>query len=155
MEDLYNVIHDKSMDIYTEIDEQVDDFWKWSKSEKQVQEWETFYTQWTLIYTLISKLIETTEYKDWNRKTLNNLLYIIGRDNECEEIIDLLTSKPSIFYNLAEEALNYNDSDTRWQFAHYLGDITQEEPRARELLIKYSEDKFEYVRRRALAVLEH
>ncbi|ULO08520.1 hypothetical protein H1230_06850 [Paenibacillus sp. 19GGS1-52] len=102
----------------------------------------------------MSKLIENTEYEEWNRKTLNNLLYIIGRDNECEEIIEQLTRKPSIFYPLAEEALNYNDSDTRWQFAHHLGSITQQEPKASDLIIKFSKDYVEYVRRRALRVLD-
>lgn len=53
MDDLYFVIYDKSKDIYTKIDEQVDEFWKWSKNEKQVKEWETTYEHWTLIYTLI------------------------------------------------------------------------------------------------------
>ncbi|TXK80681.1 HEAT repeat domain-containing protein [Paenibacillus sp. N3.4] len=154
MEELYFIIHDNSKDIYTKIDEQIDKFWKWSKNQKQVKEWEPNYELWTLIYTLISKLFENSEYKDWDRKTINNLLYIIGRDNECEEIIDQLTRKPSILYPLAEEALNYHDNDTRWQFAHYLGRITQKEPRAKELIVKFSEDYVEYVRRRALAALE-
>ncbi|WP_442601809.1 hypothetical protein [Paenibacillus sp. KN14-4R] len=154
MDELYFKIHDNSKDIYTKIDEQVDEFWKWSKNEKQVKEWEANYESWTLIYSLISKLIETTEYKDWDRKTVNNLLYLIGRDNECEEIIVQVASKPSILCSLAEEALNYHDNDTRWQFAHHLGTITDKEPRTLELIIKFSEDYVEYVRRRAYAVLD-
>ncbi|SLJ96938.1 MULTISPECIES: hypothetical protein [unclassified Paenibacillus] len=154
MEDLYLLIHDPSKDIYTKIDEIVDDFWIWSKKQKQVLEWETNYSNWSLLISLVFSLIETTEYTEWDQNTLNNLLYLIARDNECETIIDKLSERSSSFLFLAEEALRYSDNDARWQFAHYLIQVKDQETKVIELIKKYSEDYVEYVRRRALAALE-
>ncbi len=154
MEDFYRIINDQSKDIYTKVDERVDDFWKWSKTVKQTYEWETNYPDWSLLITLVFTLIETTNYTEWDQKTINNLLYIIARDNECETIIEKLTERTNNYLYLAEEALKYSDNDTRWQFAHYLIKIEDRETDVRELLYKFANDYVEYVRSRAIEAIK-
>jgi hypothetical protein len=153
LEDLYQVLHDQTKDIFTKVDEQVDAFWRWSKSEEQVMEWETNYPNWSLLITLTDTLFETTRYTEWDRRTINNLLYIIARDNECETIIDKLSERTDSYLFLAEEALRYSDDQARWQFAHYLIKV-ERKSEAINLIHEFAEDYVEYVRRRAIRALD-
>jgi len=153
MEDLYRIIHDPSKDLYTQLDEQVDAFWEWSKSQKHEYEWETGYENWTLLYALFSKFIETTECSQWTQKTINNLLYLIARDNECGVLMNQLCEKPESLLFLAKEGLHDPDCDARWQLAHYLTQIVGSYPEAEEIICKFSDDQDEYVRRRATLAL--
>lgn len=154
MEDLYQVLHDQTKDIFTKVDEQVDDFWRWSKSEEQAMEWETHYPNWSLLITLTDTLFETTSYTEWDRRTINNLLYIIARDNECETIIDKLSERTDNYLSLAAEALRYSDDQARWQFAHYLIKVEERKLEAINLIHKFAVDYVEYVRRRAIGALD-
>lgn len=153
MEDIYRILHDPSKNIVTKIDEQIDEFWQWSKLQKQVLEWEASYPNWNLIYTLFSQLIESIEFTKRDQKTINNLLYIIARDNEDEELISILSEKPLCLIFLAKKGLMYQDDSARWQFAHYLSKIIDAFPEVEEIILKYSNDHVEYVRRRALLAL--
>ncbi|MDG0808061.1 hypothetical protein [Cohnella rhizosphaerae] len=154
MKDLYKIINDQSKSIFTKVDEQVDEFWKWSKNEKQSYEWEVSYPNWSLLTTLVITLLETTSYDQWDQRTINNLLYIIARDNECETIIEKLSERTNNYLFLAEEALKYSDNDARWQFAHYLIKVEDRKPEVRALLYKFSEDYVEYVRKRAVEAIK-
>ncbi|TYP73409.1 hypothetical protein BCM02_107393 [Paenibacillus methanolicus] len=78
MEDLYKIIHAPDKDVYQKLDEQVDAFWRWSKTVKQEFEWETMYPNWELLNTIFDKLIDTTSCIEWDQRTINNLLYVIG-----------------------------------------------------------------------------
>ncbi|WP_281886596.1 HEAT repeat domain-containing protein [Paenibacillus sp. YYML68] len=154
MNDHYQIINDPSQEIYKKLDEHINTFWDWSKTQEQKMEWETNYLDWSLICTITERLFETTDHTDWARRTVNNLLYIIARDNECEIIIGQLTKNPSSFLFLAKEALFYSDYDARWQFAHYLTRILYKCPDAMEVLLRYTEDNVEYVRRRAIEAMK-
>ncbi|MEC0174587.1 HEAT repeat domain-containing protein [Paenibacillus favisporus] len=153
MDDLYKIIHDPNKDIYQKLDEIVDTFWQWSKTIKHVFEWETRYQNWELLNTLFDKLIDTTTCYDWDQKTINNLLFIIGRDNECELLVSKLAEIPEYLLFLGQEGLSYPDADTKWQLAHYLSNIASIQLEAEEIILKYYEDQNEYVKRRALLAL--
>jgi len=153
MDDIYRILNDPSKDIYTKLDEQANEFWDWSKSQKQIYEWETNYPNWHLLTTLFSHLVETTECTSWSQKTINNLLYLIARDNECEQLVDKLSETPLNFIFLAKEGLQYPDSNARWQLAHYLSELPETCLETGELIYNYFKDDDEYVRRRALLAL--
>ena len=152
MDDYYKYIHDTSKSLETKIDKQADDFWQWSKNQKQIYEWEANYSKWGLINTLISRLVNSTDFTKWNQKTLNNILFLVARDNESEMLVDTLSENPSCFIYLAGEGLKYQDDSARWQFAHHLSKIA-EHPKAEVLILSYYNDHAEYVRRRALLAL--
>ncbi|MDI4647907.1 HEAT repeat domain-containing protein [Cohnella hashimotonis] len=154
MDNWYKIIQDPNKDMYQKLDEQVDEFWHWSKSVKQDLEWETNYPHWTILNTIFNSIIETTDPNKWDRRTINNLLYILGRDNECELLIQKLSEFPASFIFLSEEGIHYPDRDAKWQLAHYLTKCTSTHfSEAEQLLIKYYEDENEYVKRHALLAL--
>ncbi|WP_127529478.1 hypothetical protein [Paenibacillus kobensis] len=153
MEDWYSLLHDPEKNIYQKFDEQVDAFWNWSKTTKQVKEWEALYPNWTLLNTIFDFIIETTMCHSWDQVTINNLLYIIGRDNETEMLIHKLAEFPESLLFLANEGIGYSDSDTKWQLAHYLTECFSTHPEAEGLIVRYYEDQHEYVKRRSLLAL--
>lgn len=153
MEDWYNIVHDPNKDIYQILDEQVNTFWRWSKTVKQESEWVTLYPNWELLNTIFNSLLDTTSYFDWDQRTINNLLYIIGRDNECELLIQKVAEYPKSILFLGKEGLSSSDADTKWQLAHYLTHAKSLQPETEEVILKYFKDQNEYVRRRALLSL--
>ncbi|MFF2481252.1 HEAT repeat domain-containing protein [Paenibacillus sp. NPDC058071] len=154
MDDLYRIIHDPNKDIYQKLDEQVNEFWQWSKSVKHELEWEASYPNWTILNTIFDSLIGTTDHNEWDQRIINNLLFIIGRDNECELLIHKLTEFPVSFIFLAEKGISYPDRDTKWQLAHYLTEcISTHYSEAEQIIYRYYDDENEYVKRRALLAL--
>ena len=152
LDDYYKYINDTSKSIETKIDEQADEFWQWSKNQKQIYEWEANYSEWGLINTLLSRLVHSVDCTQWSQRTINNILYLVARDNECETLVDTLSENPSCLIYISREGLKYQDDSARWQFAHYLSKIA-EHPEAEELILSYCNDHAEYVRRRALLAL--
>ncbi|MFB9326193.1 HEAT repeat domain-containing protein [Paenibacillus aurantiacus] len=153
MDDFHTIIHDPNKNVYRKLDEQVDTFWSWSKTVKHEFEWETMYPNWELLKIIFDKLIDTTSCFDWDQTTINNLLFIIGRDNECELLVSKVAESPMSMLFLGTEGISYPDADTKWQLAHYLTQIASVEPEAEETILKYYEDQNEYVKRRALLAL--
>ncbi|MGC5323876.1 HEAT repeat domain-containing protein [Brevibacillus sp. SYSU BS000544] len=153
MDDWYKIIHDPSKNIFQKLDEQVDTFWQWSKTIKHEFEWEVSFPNWELIYTIFDKLIETTSCRSWDHRTVNNLLFIIGRDNESELLIRKITDFPERLYFLGKEGIAYPDSDTKWQLANYLTKCLSTHADVEEIILKYYQDQNEYVKRRALLAL--
>lgn len=136
----------------------ISDFKKYEMtlSEKN-GEYETYCTKWTDIYTEFIKTIEKTDvYNVENIDYLYDMIYIIARDNECENIIDELTQYKSWFEILSKYSLNTDEYNAKWQFAHYLGQYVEKHGNneyAKELILKFLEDENEYVKRRALLIL--
>jgi len=153
MDDWYEIIHDPNKDIYQKFDEQVDNFRQWSRTIKLEFEWEESFPNWQLIYTIFDTLIETTTYEMWNQRTVNNLLFIIGRDNESELLMSKIAEYPGALLFLGREGITYTDCDTKWQLAHYLAECFSDHPDVEEIILKYYEDDNEYVKRRALLAL--
>jgi hypothetical protein len=153
MDDWYKVIHDPNKDIFVKLDEQVDAFWHWSKTIKHELEWEASYPSWELLNTIFNKLVDTTTCDEWDQKTINNLLFIIGRENECEILARKVAEFPESLLFLGKEGVSYPDRDTKWQLAHYLTNVASVKPEVEEIILKYYEDQDEYVKRRALLAL--
>ncbi|MDR9856194.1 hypothetical protein RJP21_21560 [Paenibacillus sp. VCA1] len=153
MNEYYRYIHDSTKSLEIKIDEQVDEFWQWSKTQKQVNEWEASYSEWSLINTLLDRLVRFTDFTQWDQRTINNILYLIARNNECETLIDTISENPACLIYLSREGLKYQDDNARWQLVHYLSKIIVEQPEAERLILMYCDDHIEYVRRRALLAL--
>ena len=139
--------------IYKKIQDEVESFIEWSNSEVKEYEWDSMYPNWIRAYTYTDELFNCTDFQSWNDETINNVLYLIARDNECEEISSSLVNHPELLLLLARKGLHYNDSDTRWQLAHYLGEIRAMDAQVEMLLTDYYKDGNEYVRRRSLLAL--
>ncbi len=140
--------------IYALLKSTVCDFEKWSTAMKNELEWETQYPYWSTIKKIYQELIETTNFNEWDTETINNVLFLIARDNECEILASSLCDmNPECLYFLSKYALNYYDPDAKWQLAYYISKIYNRFPGAEEIILNYYNDSHEYVKRRALLSL--
>ncbi|NEW09929.1 HEAT repeat domain-containing protein [Paenibacillus sp. SYP-B3998] len=139
--------------IYKKIQDEVESFYEWSNSQVKEYEWDSMYPNWTRAYTYSVELFNNEDFNTWNDEIINNVLYLIARDNECEEISSNLVNYPELLLFLAKKGLHYNESDTRWQLAHYLGEIESASNDVELLLTEYYRDSNEYVMRRSLLAL--
>lgn len=94
----------------------------------------------------------TTSINDhWTDREVNDILYVMSWDNECEDLADEIEEKPDVLMKLANLALDSSEDDAKWQLADRLGNLSNKP--AESLLLKFVNDKDEYVRRRALIAL--
>lgn len=129
---------------------EIDIFRNWAKTaDKSFGEWETEYLHWARIYHYVNKLVEDTPVEKWSSDLLNDFLYILARDNECEIIIDTLIDNPTQLLSVAKHSVSFPDHDARWQIAYGLGEIDENNQEIQTILNQFLIDEFEYVRRRA------
>ncbi|MEH7452793.1 HEAT repeat domain-containing protein [Gottfriedia acidiceleris] len=129
---------------------EIESFVIWSKTaENSYGEWETDYLNWDRIYISTNNLIEKIPVGNWSTELVNKFLFILARDNECENIIDQLIDHPTQLIDLAKQSLSFNDFEARWQIAYGLGELTVNEEEVKLLLKRFILDEVEYVRRRA------
>jgi hypothetical protein len=133
----------------------VENFKVWAKTADQsFGEWETEYLHWDKIYPAADKLIETALVGEWSGELVEEFLFILAHDNECENIIDTLIHNPNQLISLARYAVIYQDPDARWQFASGLGKINARYEAVGRLLKSFLADEDEYVKRRAALAWE-
>ena len=134
--------------------EEIDKFKKWAaENPGRYGEWEFYYSNWENLYSAFIEFIENLSIDNLLTKEIEDLIYVIGRDNEAERLIDFLSEKDDLFLLLASSAITVDDADARWQFAHYLGEIKYGKADAERLLLKFFQDPNDYVSRRALMEL--
>ncbi|WP_163539591.1 hypothetical protein [Gracilibacillus sp. YIM 98692] len=130
-------------------------FKNWAKpADKSFGEWETEYLHWDRIYHFVNKLIEDSPVEKWSPDLINEFLYILARDNECEIIIDTLIENPPQLLSIAKHSVSFPDHDARWQIAYGLGEINENEQEIKNILKKLLNDDKEYVRIRASFAFE-
>ncbi|WP_040952705.1 HEAT repeat domain-containing protein [Gorillibacterium massiliense] len=140
--------------IFKELKNEVSHFVNWSNSVKhKVYEWEADYPDWSRVYTLIGKLLMSISFSDLTQEAKKDLLFLLARDNELEEIATQLAEYPDHIIPLSREGLSYPDSDARWQLAHYIWSYGNTFPEVEGILVEYYRDTDEYVRRRTLLAL--
>ncbi|MFC4322016.1 hypothetical protein [Litchfieldia salsa] len=134
---------------------EIEGFKNWAKTAIQsFGEWETEYLYWDRIYHYVNKLLEAIPIETWNSELLNEFLYILARDNECEIIIDTLIQYPNQLLSISKYAVSFSDHDARWQIAYGLGEINENEQEIKYILKKFLCDEKEYVRIRAYIAFE-
>lgn len=116
-------------------------------------EWETWYGGWPKINTAFSKVLQETEPETADKHLLDEMIYIIARDNECELLMEELAAHPKWFGLLCQHSLRTDEVDARWQFAVYLPRC-ECGPEIKELILTFVEDPDEYVCRRALLAMQ-
>jgi len=125
---------------------EVEEFKRWALSlPGRYGEWETEYQRWP---QLRDAAVSTLSASRLDPSTVDRLLYVLARDNECEILLDALEEHPAAALHLARAGIAYGDPEARWQLAVHLG--TRDELEAVTLLRHLLQDSNEYVRRRAL-----
>ena len=130
----------------------VQDWKRWSATaDRPWDGWETLYPRWSdeVVPAITEALSEPIGNSD-----AEAILFFLGRDNECEHVLDMLSENPKYSERVAVEAIDHPDQEVRWQIAVVLGQIAT--GGTLDALIRMLADPDEYVRRRALlAVRDH
>ena len=118
-----------------------------------IGEWECNYGNWRDLYRVFERFIYHIPFQLWTQETIDLILYAIARDNDIEELIDVVARDPERLIFLAERAVTSTERDAKWQFAVALGRVDQQLYPTEALLTRLMDDENEYVRRRALHAL--
>lgn len=114
-------------------------------------EWETDYCLWKQIKEQFHKVLENSDPDAYSDSVLTELVYIIARDNEVEDLADCLCEHDKWFLRICELSLESKEREAKWQLAARL-DKAKNKTQACRLLEKFIFDEDKYVRRRALLV---
>jgi len=87
------------------------------------------------------------------KSVIDDLIYVIARDNEIEYLVEYLARSEASLILLARHIASSTESDAKWQVANRLGSVKALKSEAEELLLWLVKDDTEYVRRRALLAL--
>jgi HEAT repeats len=109
------------------------------------------YSEWWDLFKVILSFLTTSINEDWSNQDVDDILYVIGWDNEREDLTDEIEENYDVLIKLANLALNSTEYDAKWQLADRLGNLSTES--AELLLLKFVNDEDEYVSRRALLAL--
>ena len=141
------------MDEAKNFDQAVESFRGWAGHVADTsKEWEVDYPDWSWIYTCVKNML-MIPFSKWDDATYSNLLYMLARDNENENILDILVSKhPDLVIYLAKCYFDWPDYEARWQIAYALGRIAIDKQILKELLDNFLRDEHAYVRQRAFNV---
>lgn len=117
-------------------------------------EWEIEYDHWPALYAGVLAFTDARPFIDWSAEELRAVLYVIARDNEDEHLVrSIRSSRPDTLLPLAEAAATMGERDAKWQLADQLGRLGQKGAREERVLLTFSRDESEYVRRRSLSAL--
>ncbi len=138
------------------IAKEVERFKLWASTvpaHRRSAEWECDYPNWNELKRTIFDFMETG-YSQWSKKDIDDIMYAIARDNECNLLIEKLSADKPLLLFLATKAINSEEKDAKWQFAEALGELPVDyKNNAEELLLIFVNDQDEYVSRRALIAL--
>lgn len=105
------------------------------------------YEHWDQIYQAFEEFIQSTDPDEWSTAETQQLLFIIGRDHETQNLTYCLSEK--VIVALAKESVLTAEEDAKWQMALQLHKVT-DTVLAHELLEQFVNDEDEYVSRRSL-----
>ncbi|RSM56881.1 hypothetical protein DMB66_32625 [Actinoplanes sp. ATCC 53533] len=113
-------------------------------------EWESNYPHWEALYESVRQRLRATDILSESERF--ELLYVLARDNEDEQVADILAGAPAAVNQLIPAIFDYPDPDARWQFAIILPLALGVS--AMGYLQRLLQDDNEYVRRRAHAAVD-
>ena len=139
--------------------EQAEKFHQWQEitypgktTEEIGGEWEVDYPAWNDIFDAFCHVLTQMDAETADSVLLDEMVYLIARDNEAEGFIQETTSHPKWFERLCRKAAASNESEAKWQFAAYLPECSCSQE-VRDIILDFAKDPNEYVSRRALLAM--
>ena len=139
--------------------EQVGKFHQWQEitypgktTEEIGGAWEVDYPAWNDIFDAFCHVLTQMDAETADSVLLDEMVYLIARDNEAEGFIQETTSHPQWFECLCRRAAASNESEAKWQFAAYLPECSCSQE-VRDIILNFAKDPNEYVSRRALLAM--
>ena len=121
-------------------------------SEELGGEWEVDYPYWNDTYSAFCHVLTQMDAETADSGLLDEMVYLIARDNEAEGFIQETTSHPQWFECLCRRAAASNESEAKWQFAAYLPKCPCRQE-VKDMILDFAKDPNEYVSRRALLAM--
>ena len=121
-------------------------------SEELGGEWEVDYPYWNDTYSAFCHMLTQMDAETADSVLLDEMVYLIARDNEAEGVIQETTSHPQWFECLCRRAAASNESEVKWQFAAYLPECPCSQE-VKDMILDFAKDTNEYVSRRALLAM--
>ena len=121
-------------------------------SEELGGEWEVDYPYWNDTYSAFCHVLTQMDAETADSVLLDEMVYLIARDNEAEGFIQETTSHPQWFECLCRRAAASNESEAKWQFAAYLPECPCSQE-VKDMILDFAKDPNEYVSRRALLAM--
>ena len=121
-------------------------------SEELGGEWEVDYPYWNDTYSAFCHVLTQMDAETADSVLLDEMVYLIARDNEAEGFIQETTSHPQWFERLCRRAAASNESEAKWQFAAYLSECPCSQE-VKDMILDFAKDPNEYVSRRALLAM--
>ncbi len=121
-------------------------------SEELGGEWEVDYPYWNDTYSAFCQVLTQMDAETADSVLLDEMAYLIARDNEAEGFIQETTSHPQWFERLCRRAAASNESEAKWQFAAYLPKCPCSQE-VKDMILDFAKDPNEYVSRRALLAM--
>ena len=115
-------------------------------------EWEVDYPAWNDIFDAFCHVLTQMDAETADSVLLDEMVYLIARDNEAEGVIQETTSHPQWFECLCRRAVASNENEAKWQFAAYLPECSCSQE-VRDIILNFAKDPNEYVSRRALLAM--
>ena len=113
-------------------------------SEELGGEWEVDYPYWNDTYSAFCHVLTQMDAETADSVLLDEMVYLIARDNEAEGFIQETTSHPQWFECLCRRAAASNESEAKWQFAAYLPECSCSQE-VRDIILDFAKDPNEYV----------
>ena len=115
-------------------------------------EWEVDYPGWNDTYDAFCCVLTQVDAEAADDVLLDEMAYLIARDNEAEGLMKKVAQYPQWFEILCHHVVRSAEHEAKWQFAAYLpecgcGQNTQ------NLILDFAKDNHEYVSRRALLAM--
>ena len=115
-------------------------------------EWEVDYPYWNDTYSAFCNVLTQMDAETADSLLLDELVYLIARDNEAEGFIHKAASHPQWFECLCRRTVVSNENEAKWQFAAYLPECKCSQ-KVRDIILDFAKDSNEYVSRRALLAM--
>ena len=138
------------------LEDEITQFQSWAASQLSEGEyscWETGYPNWPQIKQAFGEFLQKQPFRDWNSRTVSDILYIIARDNDSPSLALAVAEEPERLLFLVEAAAKSSERDAKWQFAVEMSRLNRQEYPVEPLLLALFQDEDEYVRRQALMAL--
>ena len=114
--------------------------------------WEVDYPAWNDIFDAFCHVLTQMDAETADSVLLDEMVYLLARDNEAEGFIQETTSQPKWFECLCRRAAASNENEAKWQFAAYLPECSCSQ-KVRDIILDFAKDPNEYVSRRALLAM--
>lgn len=125
--------------------------WKEKKIKDNTFVDDSLYPKWHELYKYYEKILTDTELCIFSNEDLYKTIFLIGRDNEDEELIEIIYKLEKNQKRLVENILKNNDVDAKWQLANCIS--RNHSKNYMKELIALFENENEYVSRMALLAL--